>query len=134
VPVRVNKEKQIDLFKKYTITWTPTIVILDGEGKEHFRFTGFLPPSELCAAIILEGAKTELDLHNYDLAIKCCNEVIGKYKGSVFVPEAIFYLSVAKYLSTHDAKNLRAGYDRLTKEFPGAEWTLKAAPYRLIDK
>jgi hypothetical protein len=134
VPVRINKEKQIDLFKKYTVTWTPTIVILDTEGKEHFRFTGFLPPSEFSAAIILDGAKTELDLQNYDLAIKCCNEVIEKYKGSVAVPEAIFYLSVAKYLSTHDAKNLRAGFDRLTKEFPGAEWTLKATPYRLIDK
>jgi thioredoxin-related protein len=134
VPVRINKEKQIDLFKKYAITWTPTIVILDTEGKEHFRFTGFLPPSEFSAAIILDGAKTELDLQNYDLAIKCCNEVIEKYKGTIYVPEAIFYLSVAKYLSTHDAKNLRAGYDRLTKEFPGSEWTHKATPYKLIDK
>jgi hypothetical protein len=109
-------------------------VILDAEGKEHNRFTGFLPPLEFSAAIILDGAKAELDLHNYDLAIKCCNEVIEKYGGTVAVPEAIFYLSVGKYVSTHDAKNLRAGFDRLTKEFPGAEWTLKAAPYKLIEK
>ena len=134
MPVRINGEKQPDLFKKHAITWTPTIVILDGEGKEHYRFTGFLPPSEFSAAIILEGAKTELDLQNYDLAIKCFNEVIDKYKGTVVVPQAIFYLAVAKYLSTHDAKNLRAGFDRLTEEFPGSEWTLKATPYKLIDK
>jgi hypothetical protein len=132
VPVRINKEKQQDLFKEYTISWTPTIVILDPEGKEHYRFTGFLPPFEFCAAIIMNGAKTELDLQNYELAIKCCDEVIEKYRGTPAVPEAIFYVSVAKYLSTHDAKNLRAGFDRLTKEFPGAEWTLKATPYKLI--
>lgn len=132
MPVRINKEKQQDLFKEYTISWTPTIVILDPEGKEHYRFTGFLPPFEFCAAIIVNGAKTELDLQNYELAIKCCDEVIEKYRGTPAVPEAIFYVSVAKYLSTHDAKNLRAGFDRLTKEFPGAEWTLKATPYKLI--
>jgi len=109
-------------------------VILDGEGKEHFRFTGFLPPSEFSAAIILEGAKTELDLQNYDLAIKCFNDVIDKYKGTIAVPQAIFYLGVAGYLSSHDAKKLRAAFDRLTEEFPGSEWTTKATPYKLIDK
>jgi len=132
VPVRINKEKQENLFKTYTITWTPTILILDAQGEEHYRFTGFLPPLEFSAAIILEGAKAELDLQNYDLAIKCFNEVIEKYRGTPAVPEAVFYLHVAKYLSTHDPKNLRVGFDRLTKEFPGAEWTIQAAPYRLI--
>lgn len=105
---------------------------MDPEGEEHYRFTGFLPPEEFSAAIILEGAKTELDLKNYDLAIKCFNEVIEKYRGTAAVPEAIFYLHVAKYLSTHDPKNLRAGFDRLAKEFPGTEWAAKATPYKLI--
>lgn len=109
-------------------------MILDAEGTEHYRFTGFLPPVEFCAAIILNGAKTELDSGNYDLAIKCCNEVIEKYRGTPAVPEAIFYISVAKYLSSHDPKNLRAGFDRLTSEFPGSEWTIKARPYKLIEK
>lgn len=78
--MRINKEKQENLFKTYTITWTPTILILDAQGEEHYRFTGFLPPLEFSAAIILEGAKAELDLQNYDLAIKCFNEVIEKYR------------------------------------------------------
>jgi hypothetical protein len=132
VRVRINGEKQKDRFKAYMVPWTPTIVILDAEGEEHYRFTGFLPPLEFNAAIILNGAKTVLDLGNYDLAIKCCTEVIEKYRGTYAVPEAIFYLHVVKYLSTHDPKNLRAGFDRLTKEFPLSEWTIKADPYKKI--
>lgn len=127
-------DKQRDRFKEYGISWTPTIVIMDAEGKEHYRFTGFLPPAEFCAAIILNGAKTELDLGNFDLAIKCFNEVAEKYPETLAVPEAIFFVHVAKYLATHDPKNLRAGFDRLNGEFPGTEWTVKAGPYRLIEK
>jgi len=75
-----------------------------------------------------------MDLGNYDLAIKCFNEVAEKYRGTLAVPEAIFYVHVVKYLATHDPKNLRTGFDQLSKEFPGAEWTVKATPYKLIDK
>jgi len=134
VPVRINGEKQRDRFKEYIVSWTPTIVILDTEGKPHYRCTGFLPPFEFCAAIILNGAKTELDLENYDLAIKCCDEVIEKYRGAFAVPEAIFYVFVARYLSTHDPKNLRAAFDRLSQEFPGSEWTMKTNPYKQIGR
>ncbi|WAC07458.1 MAG: hypothetical protein OS130_14730 [Thermodesulfobacteriota bacterium] len=132
IPVRIPGDKQGDLFVKYLVTWTPTIVILDEEGREHYRFTGFLTPEDLCARIIMDGAKTELTLKNYDLALKRLTDVIEKYKGTCAVPEAIFYLGVAKYLSSHNPKPLREGLDRLRKEFPQSEWTLRAKPYELI--
>ena len=112
--------------------WTPTILILDTEGRDHFRFAGFLTPVELCARIILDGAKTELDLGNYDLALKCLEEVVGKYEGTFAEPEAIFYLAVAKFLPGHNPKVLKEGLERLRKKFPDSEWTLRAKPYELI--
>jgi len=133
VPLRINKEKQGDLFPKHQVSWTPTIAILDAEGKEHCRFTGFLSPDELSARIILDGAKTEINAPKYDLAIKCLNDVVEKYKGTFAVPEAVFYLAVAQFLSSHDPKFLRAGVDRLKREFPHSEWTLRAKPYELIN-
>lgn len=132
IPVRISGDKQKDLFDKHLVTWTPTITIWDGEGREHYRFTGFLTPEDLCARIILDAAKAELTLKNYDLAIKCLNDVTEKYKGTCAVPEAIFYLGVAQYLSSHNPKTLREGLDKLRKEFPQSEWTLRAKPYELI--
>ena len=133
IPVRISGDKQGDLFGKHLVTWTPTITIWDSEGREHYRFTGFLTPEDLCARIILDGAKAELALKNYDLSIKCLNDVTEKYKGTCAVPEAIFYLGVAQYLSSHNPKPLREGLDRLKKEFPQSEWTLRAKPYELIN-
>ena len=89
-------------------------------------------PVEFCARIILDGAKTELDLNDYDLAITCFNEVIEKYPGTFAVPEAIFYVSVAKHLAHDQANNLRQGLEKLRKEFPENEWTQKAKPYEAI--
>jgi hypothetical protein len=132
IALRINKEKQLDEFKKHLVTWTPTIAILDNEGIEHFRFTGFLSAVELCARIILDGAKTRLDLGNYELALKYLNQVIDTYKESFAMPEAIFYFAVATYLSTHKRVVLREGLERLRREFPKSEWALKAKPFELI--
>lgn len=132
VPLRFNGEKQGDQFQQHRVAWTPTIAILDAEGREHCRFTGFLSPAEFCARIILDGAKAELNLGNYDLAIKCLNDIIEKYKGTFAVPEAIFYLGVASFLPGHDPKFLREGLERLRSEYPDSEWTLRAKPYELI--
>jgi hypothetical protein len=128
----MNKEKREDMFQKNRVSWTPTIAVLEADGREHYRFTGFLSPAELCARIILDGAKVELTIKNYELAVKCLNEVVENYQGTFAVPEAIFYLGVVNYLSTDEPKFLREGLDRLRKEFPDSEWTLKAKPYELI--
>lgn len=132
VPLRINREKQEDMFQKNLVSWTPSIAVLNADGREHYRFTGFLSPAELCARIILDGAKVEITINNYELAVKCLKEVIENYQGTFAVPEAIFYLGVVNYISTDEPKFLREGLDRLRKEFPDSEWTLKAKPYELI--
>ncbi|MDY6971346.1 MAG: tetratricopeptide repeat protein [Thermodesulfobacteriota bacterium] len=132
IPLRVMKEKHENLFKKHLIVWTPTILILDTEGRDHCRFSGFLTAVELCARIILDGAKAELNLGNYELALKCFEEVVEKYRETFAVPEAIFYLAVARFLPGHNPKVLKEGLERLRKEFPESEWTLRAKPYELI--
>ncbi|MCX8012286.1 MAG: thioredoxin family protein, partial [Desulfobacterota bacterium] len=133
IPVRISGDNQRELFKQHLVTWTPTIVINDYEGKEHYRFTGFLSPEELCSRILLEGAKTSLDLKNYELAINWLNEVIENYPGSFAIPEAIFYSGVAKYLYSHNPKPLKEGWIRLSQEFSQSEWALRAKPYALLN-
>ena len=134
IPVRINSQKQGEVFKKYLVSWTPTVLVLDAEGREHGRFSGFLPPQELCARMILDGAKTVMTLENFSLAIKCFDDIVEKYQGTFAVPEAIFYSTAAKYLSSHEPNVLKEGLLLLRKNFPDSEWTLRAKPYELIGK
>jgi hypothetical protein len=129
IPLRINLKKQRPIFKQYRIAWTPTIALLDMEGREHYRFTGFFTPPEMSARILLDGAKSELFLERYDSAKGHLEALFADYQGTFAMPEAIYYSSVLGTLTAHDVKSLRKGLDRLRKEFPASEWVMKAKPY-----
>jgi hypothetical protein len=133
IPLRINLKKQRPVFKQYRIAWTPNIVLLDMEEREHYRFTGFLTPAEMSARILLNGAKSELFLERFDIAKGHLDVVLATYQDTFAMPEAVYYSGVLGYLTTHDVKSLRKGLDRLQKEFPQSEWTMKAKPYEAFD-
>ena len=45
----------------FNITWTPTLIVLDKDGKEHHRSVGFLSPEELIPALLLGMIKTRFE-------------------------------------------------------------------------
>lgn len=134
VASRINGEVQGEVFKKYLVTWTPTVIIMDTEGRGHFRFNGFLSPRDLSARLILDGAKTELNLGNFSLATKCFDEVVEKYPDTFAVPEATYYLAAARFLADHEPKILKESLQQLKDNFPDSEWILRSKPYELIGK
>ena len=50
IPLRIASDSQ-PLATDFNITWTPTLITLDVNGKEHHRTVGFLPPEELIASL-----------------------------------------------------------------------------------
>ena len=50
VPVQVETSNK-DLVEKYNVSWTPAILVLDSDGKEHYRSVGFLQPDVFIAKI-----------------------------------------------------------------------------------
>ena len=121
------------MFKQYLVAWTPTIMLLDMDGKVHHRFNGFLTPPEMGARILLDAAKIELFLQRNDRARRQLDNIFTDYQGTFAIPEAIFYSGVVDMELQEDPKFLRQLLERLRKEFPLSEWTMKAKPYELID-
>jgi len=131
VPVRIAFDAEPHA-KDFNVKWTPTIITLDYEGKEHHRTLGFLAPEDLVASLLLGMGKINFDTDEFDDALVNLDRVTSDYSKSNSAPEAIFFWGVSGYKSSHDPKKLKEAYERLQAEYPGSEWTKRAYPYRLI--
>lgn len=116
----------------YDVTWTPSLLILDAEGKEYHRVVGFLTPEEIVPAILLGMAKAYFSMNNFDRALQCLERIVTDYGKSDSMPEALFLKGVCRYKNTNDPMPLRKAYDELAVKFPDNLWTRRAFPYRLI--
>jgi len=131
IPVQVKSDAQ-PIATDFNVKWTPTLITLDPEGKEHHRSVGFLPPEELVPSLLLGIAKCYFDRDRFAEALASLDKLLADYPKSDAAPEAIFLRGVSRYKSTHDPKPLREAYGKLQSEYPSSEWTKRAYPYRLI--
>ncbi len=125
-------DKPTELMQKFEIKWTPTFIIHDSEGKEHHRIVGYVPVDDLIAQLILAKGKIYFDTNRLPEAIIQFQTVVDQYPNAGAAPEAVYWLGVAGYKNTHDAKPLRQAYDRLTAKYPQSEWARRAEPYSAI--
>jgi hypothetical protein len=120
------------LAEEFNIKWTPTLITLDANGKEHHHTVGFLPPEELIASLLLGMAKVDFDGERMDGALKSLEKLLKEYPKSDAAPEALFLRGVCGYKSTHNRQPLKAAYEQLSAAYPSSEWTKRAYPYRLL--
>jgi len=120
------------LAAQFALKWTPTLITLDTEGKEHYRTVGFLSPHELIPSLLLGIGTMHFEREEFERAIATFDRLMREYPKSDQAAQAIFFRGVALYKSRKDPKPLREAYDKLTAEYPGSEWARRADPYRLI--
>jgi len=131
VPIQVLFDSK-PLATKFNIQWTPTIITLDEEGKEHHRTVGFLSPEEFVPSLMLGIAKCHFDREKFSEAIATFEEILKDYPKSEAAPEAAYMRGVSLYKSTHNSEHLKDIYKRLQSEYPSSEWAKRAQPYRLL--
>ncbi len=131
IPLKVAYDAQ-PLATDFNIKWTPTLITLDPEGKEHHRSVGFLSPQELIPSLMLGMAKCHFDSERMEEAIFLLEKILAEFPKSDSSPESIYLLGVSRYKFTRDAKSLKEAYTRLQSEYPSNEWTKRASPYRLL--
>jgi hypothetical protein len=131
IPIRLPHDHK-PLAEQFQVKWTPALVTLDTEGKEHHRTVGFLSPEELIPSLLLGKAKIDFDHEDFAKALVSLEALLKDYPKSGAAPEAIFLRGVCGYKSTHTPKPLKEAYEKLAKDYPDSEWTRRAYPYRLL--
>jgi tetratricopeptide (TPR) repeat protein len=131
IPLRVAFDAK-PLSTNFNIKWTPTLIVLDENGKEHHRTVGFFSPEELIPSLLLGIAKSHFDLERFSEALSTLDKIIAEYPKSDSAPEAVYLRGVCKYKSTHKPQSLKEAYEQLQANYSSSEWTKRAYPYRLL--
>lgn len=131
VPLQVPHDRQ-PLAADFNVKWTPTLVVLDRQGKEHHRTVGFLSPEEFIPSLLLGIGVAHFDRSEFDEALACFDRVLADHAKSDAAPEAVYQRGVALYKNTGNLKALKEAFEQLQAHYPASEWTKKASPYRLV--
>lgn len=128
VPVRIHTDDHAELCAHYRVAWTPTFLVLDPGGTEHYRDIGYLPPEDFLAHMTLALGHTALEQKDFPGAAKFFQTVIDRYGPSEVVPEALYFLGVARNrIAGGTADDRKAIWKRLMDTYPKSDWAKKAS-------
>jgi hypothetical protein len=132
IPVQFNVVEQPDVMELFNTPWTPTLIVLDSDGKEHRRSQGYLDPKRFLAEMAVARLKAAIDRQDFQQAQSLTADAQRLTRGDAErEPEALYWSSVAAYKATGEAGNLVQGWNRLLDDFPQSEWARKAEFIRL---
>ncbi|HBG05495.1 MAG: hypothetical protein A2075_21075 [Geobacteraceae bacterium GWC2_58_44] len=131
IPVRLQASDPV-FGPKFKVKWTPTLLLLDAEGTEHYRTLGFYPPQELIPSLLLGMGKAKFDQPDRPAACGYFEQILADHATSTLAPEAVYLNGVSRYIETHDVKSLIGIYDRLLDDYPNSPWLTRADPYRFL--
>ncbi|MBW2466876.1 MAG: hypothetical protein JRF02_06195 [Deltaproteobacteria bacterium] len=131
IPLQVPYDAK-PLSVDFNIKWTPVLITLGEDGREHHRTVGFLDPDSFIANSILGIGKYHFDNDRYPEAAICFENIIADHPQADVMAEATFLLGVSRYKSLKDPAHLKEAYLSLNSKFPESEWTKRAYPYRLL--
>jgi hypothetical protein len=109
--------------------WTPTVLLLDSEGKERVRLEGYLPNEDFLAALESGLGRIAFVQKNYPDAERWYNDVVARFGHSHWAAEAMYWRAVARYKAMNDPIVLGKVAEELRREYPTSVWSDKAIPW-----
>lgn len=134
VPVRVHIREQAGEYKRlgerFGAHWTPTTLIIDGDGAERHRLEGFLPKEDYLGQLTLGLAKSAFAHARYSEARALFDVVLERYPDSEAAPEAQYWTGVSAYKETGDAAALAETAGRFGQRYSDTVWAKKASVWK----
>jgi hypothetical protein len=112
--VKAHIKENPTWFHRFEAVWTPTVLLLDSDGKERVRLEGYLPNSDFLAALESGLGRIAFVQKKYVDAEGWYDDVVARFGQSHFAPEASYWGDVA---------------EELRKTHPSSVWAAKAIPW-----
>jgi hypothetical protein len=126
---RADFNTETALLRRFIVNWTPTLVFLDKNGREHYRLLGFLPPEAFIVHLMLAQAKIAFETSKYAEAENLFDRIVNEHPESEQVPQAIYFRGVSRRKLTKDDSYLDEAAEELKRAFPESEWTMRTNPW-----
>ncbi len=133
-PVRIHVRENAEAWKKLSpelgVQWTPTILILDQDGKEQHRLEGFLPAEDFLAQLAVGLAKVAFGRGDYKEAERLYRDVLEKHPNTDSAAEAMYWAGVSRYKASNDAGDLKEIARQFGERYQDTTWAKKASVWK----
>jgi len=127
VPLEAHIKEHPAYFHRFDSVWTPSVLILDPNGKERFRIEGYLPKDEFRAHLELALARVAFMSKDWADAERRFSEILERYPESKAAPEALYWKGVSHYKVTNDHNVLGELPGQFQQKYPDSIWASKTA-------
>lgn len=127
IPVKVHIKEQPASFHRFESNWTPTMILLDPEGHERYRFVGYLPPDEYQAHILMGLGKIAFAHKKWADAERWFRRIVDEFPNAEVAPEALYWVGVCRYKATNDHHVLNDIAQQITRRYPQSSWAKRSS-------
>jgi hypothetical protein len=127
IPVKIHIKEQAAAFERFGAQWTPTLIVLDPEGTERYRFEGYLPAAEFLAQLELGLAKSDFAHNRFAEAERRFRRIVQEFADTDAAAEALYWAGVSKYKATGDATALSDTAREFQSRYRDSSWAKKAS-------
>lgn len=125
--MRIHIKENPKGFERFGAQWTPTVIIADPKGTEHYRFEGFLPAGEFLPQLQLGLAKTAFATGDFGKAESLYRQIVREYPHADIAPEALYWAGVSKYKGSGDGTALNETARAFESQYANSVWAKKAS-------
>ena len=129
MPLEAHIKEHPAYFHRFDAVWTPTVLILDPNGKERYRIEGYLPVEEFRAQLELGLARVAFMSKNFADAERRYAAVLDRYADTKAAPEALYWKGVSRYKITNDHTVLSELPAMFRQKYPDSIWALKSVAW-----
>ncbi len=126
VPVKIDVRKNPKPMDRFGALWTPTIILLDPQGTERYRFEGYLPVELFLAQLTLGLGHVAFAMKDWVAAEAWFHEVVEKYPNSEAAPEALYWEGVSRY-KAGDQSALGQTAQNFKMRYSDTSWAKKSS-------
>jgi hypothetical protein len=125
--VRIHVRENPAGMERFNVQWTPTIVLLGADGREHHRIEGFLDVDDFLAQLTLGLGHIAFAAKEWDRADHWYGEVLERFPSTDAAAEAQYWRGVARYKATNDPAALGATAIAFKARYSDSTWAKKAS-------